>query len=126
MSWPVVNGTVRQLNYVDPLGPVHVQSGIAGESHVAAAGYLNVRVDVASTHSPIPASLGACAGVDGHDPFDVPQAPWERMRDATFTPCYSRLTIHNDSHATVTQLWAANGTAGDTFTVVQRRHGPFA
>ena len=66
------------------------------------------------------------AGVDGNDPFDVPQASWERFRDTTFTPCYSRLTVHNDTHATVSQLWAANGTVGDAFTVVQARHGPFS
>ncbi len=65
------------------------------------------------------------AGVDGHDPFDVPQEPWERVRDKTFTPCYTRLVVHNDTHATISQLWAANGTVGDAFTIVQHAHGPF-
>jgi hypothetical protein len=65
------------------------------------------------------------AGVNGNDPFDVPQQPWEARRDTSFTPCYSRLVIHNATHATVEQLAAANRTLLDAFTIVQPAHGSF-
>ena len=29
-TWPVAKGTATQLNYVEPRGPVYIQSGIAG------------------------------------------------------------------------------------------------
>ena len=66
------------------------------------------------------------SGVDGSDPFDAPQQPWEAFRDTAFRPSYTRLTLLNDTHARVEQLHAANGSAFDSFTIEGAEHRGFA
>lgn len=65
------------------------------------------------------------AGIDDHDPFDVPQEDWESFRDTSFTHSYSRITFHDDFRATVQQLRNSDGSVLDEFTVVQNKHGSF-
>ena len=62
----------------------------------------------------------------GGDPFDVPQEPWERFRDMSFSPSYGRITFHNATHLSYWQLFAQNRSVLDSMVVVQRNHGPFA
>jgi acid phosphatase type 7 len=61
----------------------------------------------------------------GGDPFAVPQQPWERFRDESYSPSYGRLVFVNASVAVYTQYFAENRSVLDTMTVVQERHGPF-
>ena len=77
-----------------------------------------------SPRAPIHVQTGI-AGLDGNDPFDVPQQPWEAFRDLAFRPSYSRLELLNDTHARFTQRHAANGSVFDSFDLVQEAHGPF-
>lgn len=81
--------------------------------------------DYLSPRAPIYVQTGI-AGVDGSDPFDAPQQPWEAFRDLAFRPSYTRLTLINDTHARVEQLHAANGSAFDAFTIEGATHRSFA
>jgi len=74
-----------------------------------------------SPRAPIHVQTGI-AGLDGNDPFDVPQQPWEAFRDLAFRPSYTRLVLLNASHARVEQAHAANGSVFDAFEVVQAAH----
>lgn len=65
------------------------------------------------------------AGVDGYDGFSLPAQPYTAFRDEQYNPSFGRLTVHNETHATFQQLYAANGTVMDEFTIVQHSHGPF-
>ena len=78
-----------------------------------------------SPRAPVHVQTGI-SGVDGNDPFDAPQQPWEAFRDVTFRPSYTRLTLLNDTHAHVEQLHAANGTVFDAFTIEGATHRGFA
>ena len=65
------------------------------------------------------------AGVDGSDPFDVPQEDWEAFRDTSFAVSYSKVTVLNDTHLQVQQIRAADGSLLDEFLLVQHKHGAF-
>ena len=80
--------------------------------------------DYVDARGPVHVQTGI-AGVDGSDPFDAPQQPWEAFRDTDFRPSFTRLTFFNDTHAEVAQRHAANGTVFDSFVLQQRAHGPF-
>jgi hypothetical protein len=64
-------------------------------------------------------------GVDGNDPFDVPQQEWEAVRDTTFAVSYSKVFVYNDTHAKIQQIRAIDGSILDEFVIVQNQHGPF-
>lgn len=64
-------------------------------------------------------------GVDGSDPFDVPQEEWEAVRDTTFAVSYSKVAIMNDTHAKIQQIRAVDGSILDEFILEQNKHGAF-
>jgi len=103
---------------------------LAGHTHHVESTW-PVREGVATQHDYINprATVHVQSGIAGTGPggdaFQVPQQEWERFRDLTLTPSYTRLTVHNDTHMTVTQLRAADRSVLDTFTIVQTAHGPF-
>jgi len=64
-------------------------------------------------------------GVDGEDDFTVPMARYDAWRDEKYYRSYSRLTVHNATHLTVSQHNAVDGVAFDSYVVQQENHGPF-
>lgn len=130
-SWTLRDGLDYKLYGLEPLLLKHgVDIVYGGHTHhyertwpVAhnasrAHGYVNPT-------APVYVQSGIAGTGPGGDEFTVPQKEWEAYRDLNLTPSFGRITLHNATHLTYTQLRNADGSEFDTFTLVQHRHGPF-
>lgn len=66
--------------------------------------------------------LSGIGGVYGEDEFEVNPASWTAYRDEEYRVSYSRVTVHNDTHLTLQQVAAIDGSVFDEFTIVQNNH----
>jgi len=92
-TWPVKKAQLMQTNYINPRGPVHIQSGIGG--------------------------------VDGPDEFHDPLRVYDAWRDESYAISFSRITVHNATHLTVSQHKGTDSSILDQFVIEQNNHGPF-
>lgn len=97
VTWPIKNGNVTQLNYIEPKGIVHITDGNGG----------------------VPGVLGTfgmtdCASAD---------KPWCRKHGTG--GAYGRVIAWNATHLTYEHVQNNGGNVTDSWTIVQHNHGPF-
>jgi predicted MPP superfamily phosphohydrolase len=102
---------------------------LAGHTHHSEITYPVVQgretqYDYNNPKGPVHAQIGAAGVGDGHDPFDVPQESWERIRDYTWQRTFIKVTLYNSTHFTADTI-TQDGVLLDSFTIVQTNHGPF-
>lgn len=99
-TWPVINGTVLDTSYMNPRGPVHVITGVAGCNE----------------------ALGLCL-----NPMLGPAGSWSAFRSwGIFTYGYGKFWAPNATHFFFEERLAIDQGALDEFVIVQNNHGPFS
>ncbi len=84
-----------------------------------------VQKDYMDPRAPVHIQSGIGGVNDGGEAFPSYIRPYTAYRDEQLNIAYSRITVHNATHLTFQQLYAINGTALDSFVLVQHSHGPF-
>jgi hypothetical protein len=98
-TWPMAGGKVVQKDMNDPKAPVHITEGNGGVPGVVGA----------SSITPINGCKKLSPGCRRHGTGGA----------------YGRVTAWNATHLTYDHVQNNGGAVTDTFTIVQRNHGPF-